>query len=103
MAEFHSEKYRSLSIMLSSSVTGIVGLFLPLGAFLIVNEEWSFYIPYIDLTFRAWRLYVLFLALPTVITIVCLKFLPESPKFVYNTVKNNSNCSRMQKALLIIF
>lgn len=70
---------------MSSSVFGAVGILLPFAAWIIINLEWSFYIPVLDVVFEPWRLFVLFCGSPSLIGVICLYFLPESPKFVYNT------------------
>jgi hypothetical protein len=70
---------------MSSSIYGVIGILLPFSAWIIVNLEWSFYIPLLNLLFKPWRLFVLFCGLPALIGSIGLYFLPESPKFVYNT------------------
>jgi TRAP-type C4-dicarboxylate transport system permease small subunit len=86
MAEFHSDEYRSQAIMLSSSIYGAIGIVLPIGGYYIVNLDWSIYIPFLDLLYKPWRLHVLYCALPSLICLIALIWLPESPKFIYNTV-----------------
>jgi hypothetical protein len=73
-------------MMISSSIYGAIGTLLPFLAYLIVNLDFSFYIPFLDLVYRPWRLYVLYCAMPSFISAVVLLWMPESPKFVYNTV-----------------
>lgn len=88
MGEFHSIKNRSRILMMASTLYGAFGLMLPVGAWLIINQEWKFDIPLIGLTFKPWRLFVLYLGLPSLIGSICLMFCPETPKFVYSTVGN---------------
>jgi VNT family MFS transporter (synaptic vesicle glycoprotein 2) len=86
MAKFHSSKYRSQAIMLSSSIFGAIGILLPVCGYFIINLDWSIYIPFLELLYKPWRLYVLYCALPSLISLICLIWLPESPKFIYNIV-----------------
>jgi hypothetical protein len=72
--------------MIASSIYGGIGILLPFCAALIVNQDWSFYIPYIDVLFKPWRSFVLFCGLPSLITVLFLLWLPESPKFIYANV-----------------
>lgn len=69
---------------MSSSIYGAIGILLPLSAYFIVNQDWRFYIPVIDIVFKPWRSFVLFCGLPSLISVLCLIWLPESPKFLYS-------------------
>lgn len=49
-----------------------------------MNQEWSFYIEFLDLTFKPWRLYFIIASIPTIICATCLLlFVPESPKYTF--------------------
>lgn len=50
----------------------------------IMNQEWSFHIDFLDLTFKPWRLYFIIATIPTIICATCLFiFVPESPKYTF--------------------
>lgn len=54
----------------------------PLAAWVVINGDWSFQVPLIDLTYRPWRLFMVVAGLPGFVAALVLIFLPESPKFV---------------------
>lgn len=56
-------------------------MFLPLAAWAVINQDWQFQIPLIDLTYKPWRLYIVVCAIPGLTSAIALLFLPESPKF----------------------
>lgn len=67
-------------------VFGILCFFLPLLAFIVLNQEWQFYIAFIDVYYKPWRLFIAVCGSLSAVCGVCLIFLPESPKFVFATV-----------------
>lgn len=48
----------------------------------MINQDWSFQISFIDLTYKPWRLFFIVCGLPSLLSAVALLYLPESPKFV---------------------
>lgn len=56
----------------------------PVVVWLIINQDWEFQVPLIDLTYEPWRLFVVFCGVPGFFSAVVMQFLPESPKFVLN-------------------
>ncbi len=70
--------------ILASVVYSIANLQLPIYGITIVNQMWSFNIPFIDLIFRPWRLFLLLCGLSSVLcAIVMIIYIPESPKFTF--------------------
>lgn len=57
-------------------------MMMPLGAWVVINEEWQFYIPLIDLTYKPWRFFIAVCGIPGFLAALALLILPESPKFV---------------------
>lgn len=55
---------------------------VPLIAWAVINQEWQFQVPLIDLTYKPWRFYFVVCSFPEIIIATVLLFLPESPKFV---------------------
>lgn len=55
---------------------------MPLNAWLLINQDWSFQVPFIDITYRPWRLFMVVCSLPGLLSALVLLFLPESPKFI---------------------
>lgn len=68
--------------MASGAYFGISCLQLPLFAWLIINQDFQFHIPIINLVYNPWRLYMIAGGVPGLIAALILVFLPESPKFV---------------------
>lgn len=64
---------------------GLFCLINPLNGYFILNrDDWNFYIPILDLNFRAWRIFLITVGLPSVIcAILMMLFIPESPKYTY--------------------
>lgn len=82
LGEFYSTKKRDIAILTASIILGIICVLLPFVASLIINTGWNLEIPFMDNTFKPWRLFMLISGTPNLITGVSLYFLPESPKFL---------------------
>lgn len=83
LGEFHSTTHRSRAILASSVVYGVLCMLMPLIAWAVINEDWEFYVPFIDITYKPWRLYVIACSMPGFLSFLIISFLiPESPKFV---------------------
>lgn len=68
--------------MQSAIIYGISCLLLPLIAVVVINQDWQFDVPYIGITYKPWRMFIIVCALPGLISSIILMFLPESPKFI---------------------
>lgn len=82
LGEFHNNSQRGRAIMGSALIYGISCLLLPLIAWFIINQDWEFYVPFIGLTYKPWRLFIVVCGIPGLLASILLIFLPESPKFV---------------------
>lgn len=82
LSEFHNDVQRGRAIMSSSTIYGVSCLLAPLLAWSVINQDWQFDIPYIGITYKPWRLFLVVASLPSLLGFVILLFLPESPKFV---------------------
>lgn len=71
---------------MSSVIFGAFSLFIPIMAWLIINQKWSFYIPVIQVTYKPWRCFLVACGLPSMISGLTLIFFPESPKFTFAQV-----------------
>jgi MFS transporter, VNT family, synaptic vesicle glycoprotein 2 len=71
----------------ASFVFGIGCISLPLIAFLVINQSWEFYIPYLNVMYKPWRLFLVVGAMPSLLCAVALIFIPESPKFLLSQGK----------------
>lgn len=82
LGEFYYTKGRDLAILTASIILGLICVLLPFLASLVFNINLSFEIPFTDLTYKPWRLFMFISGIPNLITGVAIFFLPESPKFL---------------------
>lgn len=66
----------------STIILGTACILMPLAAWAVINQDWEFYIPFIDIVYKPWRMYVVVCGIPGFLGAIVLIFLPESPKFV---------------------
>lgn len=86
LGEFLGAKTRSRSMMISSVIFAAFCLILPVMAWLIINQTWSFFIPLFGVTYKPWRLFLVACGLPSLLSGLVLIFFPESPKFTFSQV-----------------
>ncbi|KAL1384592.1 hypothetical protein pipiens_000408, partial [Culex pipiens pipiens] len=84
LGEFHCHASRSRAIMGASFVVGVSCLFLPVVAFLVIDQSWTFTIPLLDIQYRPWRLFLVVCGLPGIIGALAMTRFPEAPKFVFD-------------------
>ncbi|XP_031626823.1 synaptic vesicle glycoprotein 2B-like [Contarinia nasturtii] len=82
LGEFHNNFHRSQAIMGAAVIFGISCMMMPLTVWIVIDQDWQFEIPFIDLTYKPWRFLLIVCSLPGFLSAVALFFLPESPKFV---------------------
>lgn len=82
LGEFHTQRQRSRAIMGASVIFGITCIMLPVLAWLVINQDWQLDIPYLNVTYKPWRLFLVVCGLPSLICALALIPVPESPKFV---------------------
>ncbi|XP_058456875.1 synaptic vesicle glycoprotein 2B-like [Malaya genurostris] len=82
LGEFHNNRNRARAIMGASVVFGVGCLLLPGFAYIVINREWAFTVPVLDVVYRPWRLFLVICSLPSLISGVVMLGLPESPKFM---------------------
>lgn len=73
-------------MMVSSVIFATFCLFLPIMAWLVINQKWSFVIPIFHVTYKPWRLFLVTCGLPSLLSGLTLIFFPESPKFTFSQV-----------------
>lgn len=83
--------------MCASIIFGLGCLLLPIFAMVIINEEWTFVVPVLNIQFHPWRLYMIVCAIPGLICGCGFYFFPESPKFLMtvNRQKESLNILKM--------
>lgn len=57
---------------------------VPATAWLVINQDWQYVVPFINTTYKPWRLFIIVCSLPGFISFLILLFLPETPKFVFS-------------------
>jgi len=48
----------------------------------VINQDWQFYLPIVNIVFKPWKLFLIVCGLPGLVSSIAFCFLPESPKFV---------------------
>ena len=86
LGEFLNAKNRSRSMMAASVVFGLFCMYLPLQAWFVINQKWSFVIPLIQVTYKPWRLFLMACGFPSLFVGIVLIFFPESPKYTFSQV-----------------
>lgn len=80
----------------ASVIFGITCITLPLLAWLVINQTWQLYIPFLDLVFKPWRLFLLVCGLPSLLCGLALIYAPESPKFVLSQGRQEDTIAILQ-------
>lgn len=84
----------------------------PMMAWAVINQNWQFHVPIIDVMYKPWRLYFIICSSPEIIAALVLLFVPESPKFVlgqghkmeaYKILKKINRWNNGQKSTLELF
>lgn len=97
LGEFHTIKTRDRALMIASIIYGIGCILLPIFAWVIINEDFSWYIPVIDVHYKSWRLFMVVCGLPGFIIGLVFLILPESPKYLLSIGKDQETLTVLQK------
>ena len=62
----------------ASFIFGIGAMLLPLVAWVFINGNWSIHIPYLDIIYKPWRLFIVMCGIPGFLCGICLYKIPES-------------------------
>ncbi|CAH0628611.1 unnamed protein product [Chrysodeixis includens] len=88
LGECHNVRHRDKMVTFGSSFIGLGNVFLPCVAWLILTQEFSYPLQYLDISYRPWRLCLVVCTLPYVLATVFLLFAHESPKFLHANGKH---------------
>lgn len=83
--------------MASATIYGVSCLFLPLIAYCVINNDWEFYVPVVNVMYKPWRLLLVICGLPGLLSGVVMFFLPESPKFLLGQGDQNGAIEIIKK------
>uniref|UniRef100_A0A182MDT7 Major facilitator superfamily (MFS) profile domain-containing protein n=1 Tax=Anopheles culicifacies TaxID=139723 RepID=A0A182MDT7_9DIPT len=97
LGEFHAKSNSSRAIMGASFVFGVGCILLPLIAWSVINQEWEFTIPLLDIVYRPWRLFMVVCGLPSLVCGIALLYFPESPKFLFSRGLEQETIEIVQK------
>ncbi|XP_037805448.1 synaptic vesicle glycoprotein 2B-like [Lucilia sericata] len=89
LGEFHSQKNRNKAIMCAAFISAFSAVFLPILAWLFINQDWELDIPFLQIVFKPWRLYLNVCGLSGLVCCVILSYLPESPKYLLGLSKSD--------------
>ncbi|KAI8120345.1 Synaptic vesicle glycoprotein 2A [Lucilia cuprina] len=81
LGEFHTQKNRARAIMGAAFIFGLGAMLMPAIAWLFINQEWRFAIPFLGITYKPWRLFMVICGIPGLICGLSLFKIPESPKY----------------------
>ncbi|XP_055844744.1 synaptic vesicle glycoprotein 2B-like isoform X2 [Episyrphus balteatus] len=97
VGEFHTGHSRTRAVMASASVLSIGCILLPVLAWAIVNQSWSFPMALLGVVYKPWRLFIVACACPGVLCAIIIMFYPESPKFLMSIGKNEEALEVLRK------
>lgn len=84
--------------MMGASFSFALGaMLLPLIAFLVINQEWSFPVIFVDIHYKPWRLFLIVCGFPGFLCGLSMFALPESPKFLLSVGKELEAIKVLQK------
>ncbi|CAH1105960.1 unnamed protein product [Psylliodes chrysocephalus] len=96
LAEFHSSKYRGKVNMARGIFISVGNLLLPVLAWAILPRKWNFSVFGI-FDIHSWNIFLLVCASTTVLSGFFYIFLPESPKFLMTSGRNEEALAVLQK------
>ncbi|KAM7350331.1 uncharacterized protein ACRADG_008940 [Cochliomyia hominivorax] len=97
LGEFHSHKNRNKAIMCAALISAFSAVFLPIIAWLFINQEWEIEIPYIPVVYKPWRLYIFICGVSGLVCCIILGVLPESPKYLLGLNKSEEVLEILKK------
>lgn len=64
---------------------------------MVINQDWRLPIPFLGITYKPWRLFVIVCGLPGFLAGLSMFFLPESPKFLLSIQKEEETIAVLEK------
>lgn len=59
----------------------------------VINQKWIIYVPFFNVNFTSWRLFIVLGSLPGLIGAIAFLYLPESPKYLFSRGKTTEATS----------
>lgn len=63
-------------------IFGLGAMLMPAIAWLFINQEWRLELPFLGITYKPWRLFMVICGIPGLICGLSLFKIPESPKYL---------------------
>ncbi|XP_055913354.1 synaptic vesicle glycoprotein 2B-like [Eupeodes corollae] len=101
LGEFHCNKLRNRAIMASAFISAATAILLPVSAWVVINQNWSYDIPFLDLTYKPWRLYIGVIGTIGLLCGISLFYIPESPKYLLCVGKEEAAIKVLKKMYAI--
>lgn len=87
VSEFHCCRNRSKILIFASVINGAACNYLAIVGYFLLNRDFSFHVPLVDVEYKPWRMYLFACGLPSFFCAIGLMFFPESPKFLFSKVR----------------
>ena len=69
----------------ASIIYSAFSLLLPTMALVTLNQQWSYHIDFLGITYKPWRFFLLICGIPSLVcTLVLIFLIPESPKYSFS-------------------
>lgn len=88
LSEFHSLQHRSRVMMLVGIFYSIANVLLPTLAWAIIPQAWDFTLLGGKFAIHSWHIFLAVCCIPSLLSGICVLFLPESPKFLMSKGRN---------------
>ncbi|XP_013192891.1 synaptic vesicle glycoprotein 2C [Amyelois transitella] len=82
LGEFNNLRHRDKMVAFGSAFVGIGTVVLPAISWLILPLDFAYYISFLNIYYRPWRLLVVACGIPYALSSIIMCFAPESPKFL---------------------
>nr|XP_022910461.1 synaptic vesicle glycoprotein 2B-like [Onthophagus taurus] len=97
LSEFHAKQYRAKVMLILGIIYAVGNLILPLMAWLILPTNWKVIIVENKFELRPWNFFIILSSLPSILSCISHLFIPESPKFLMTTGRNEEALQVLQK------
>ncbi|XP_048512483.1 synaptic vesicle glycoprotein 2B-like isoform X2 [Athalia rosae] len=88
LAEFSGSKHRFQTLLWASLSSASSNIALPVLAWMIIPQSWSFTLFDGAFVFNSWRIFLLISSLPAFTAFLTLLYFPESPRFLMSQGRN---------------
>ncbi|XP_055914727.1 synaptic vesicle glycoprotein 2B-like [Eupeodes corollae] len=97
LGEFHCDKTRNRAIMSAGFISAACALVFPFVAWAAINQTWSYEIPFLNIVYKPWRMYIMVIGLLGLVCGLIMCFLPESPKYLHSIGKEDQVLKILQR------